>query len=78
MVRCRMRAASASRNAGSKAETVELLAAGEVTRFNPKHDYPQGCTDYDCWRVARVLLPPCRGGVFQLPRQLLHFPCALS
>jgi len=40
--------------AGGKASTVALMAAGEVTRFNPKHDYPQGCTDYDRWRAAEV------------------------
>lgn len=40
---------------GSKAECVRSLEGGSVTRFNPKHDYPQGCTDYDRWKRAQVL-----------------------
>ena len=72
VVRCRMQAGAVGRTAGSKADTVELLEAGQVTRFNPKHDYPQGCTNYDRWRVARVLLPTRRGTAFRLPQQLPH------
>mmetsp|Transcript_20495 Transcript_20495/g.61687 ORF Transcript_20495/g.61687 Transcript_20495/m.61687 type:complete len:429 (+) Transcript_20495:417-1703(+) len=39
---------------GSKAGTVALMEGGQVTRFNPTHDYPQGCTDYDRWRLAKA------------------------
>jgi hypothetical protein len=30
------------------------MEAGSVTRFNPKHEYPQGCTDYERWKRAKV------------------------
>ena len=39
---------------GSKAGCVQHMEAGSVTRFNPKHDYPQGCTDYERWKHATV------------------------
>jgi hypothetical protein len=39
---------------GSKAGCVQHMGAGSVTRFNPKHDYPQGCTDYERWKHAKV------------------------
>lgn len=38
---------------GTKAGCVQRMSSGEVTRFNPKHDYPQGCTDYDRWKRAQ-------------------------
>lgn len=43
---------------GSKAECVRRLEGGSVTRFNPKHDYPQGCTDYERWKRAQVQQGP--------------------
>ena len=39
---------------GSKADCVQHMEGGSVTRFNPKHDYPQGCTDYERWKHAKV------------------------
>jgi Glycosyl-transferase for dystroglycan len=47
---------------GSKSDCVQHLGAGSVTRFNPKHDYPQGCTDYERWKHAKVGCSPCWTG----------------
>ena len=33
-----------------------------MTRFNPKHDYPQGCTDYERWKSAKVGCLRCHNG----------------
>ncbi len=40
--------------AGSKTQCLGHMDSGSVTRFNPTHEYPQGCTDYDRWRLAKV------------------------
>lgn len=47
---------------GTKATAVKMMDSNDVTRFNPTHDYPQGCTDYPSWKNAQkpYLVEYCR------------------
>lgn len=53
--------------AGAKPYAVDMFQQKKVTRFNPEHAYPQGCTDYDRWQTAEVHNPSLPGRKYNLP-----------
>lgn len=50
---------------------MQRMDSGKVTRFNPKHDYPQGCTDYARWKQAQVLVAQARASSCNLHVQVV-------